>query len=216
MRRRALWVALGFAAVGGVAATRFALDRVLGTTRFATAEESSWHVMSAQGSARPNGLAYGISLELVWVLVATFATWAGVARGRSMLGRSVTVKLAVAVLTPLALAASWFGLALAQLPGLDDPPSARLDLHCVLMSVAYAIGPSVALLAIRRGTDPIHPRWGGAAIGAVGGAWGAVLYVASCGCTSPIHIALAHVLPVALLAALGASAGERVLGFQAS
>jgi hypothetical protein len=212
-RRNSLWIVLGFACTSGVAVLRSVLDRAVGATSSITQDEPLWHVVPAGGGADPDHrLVYVVTVELVWALVAFGATWAGVNRGRSMLGRSVVTKLAVALLTPLALIVAWLVLALAELPTLDDVPNARVHLHCTLMSVAYAIGPLVAFFVVRRGTDPVHPRWGGAAIGAVAGTWGAVLYVASCGCTSPIHIALSHVLPVAMLAVSGALVGDRVLG----
>jgi hypothetical protein len=216
-RRRSLWIALGFAGTGGVFVLRSVLDRAVGATSTIAQGEPLWHVIPAGGGVEPHHhLAYIVTVELVWGLVALGATWAGVTRGRSMLGRSVATKLAVATLTPLALVVAWLVLALAELPALDDVPDARVHLHCALMSVAYAIGPLVAFFAVRRGTDPVHPRWGGAAIGAVAGTWGAVLYVASCGCTSPTHIALSHVLPIAMLAVSGALAGDRVLGLHSA
>jgi hypothetical protein len=216
-RRRGLWIGFGFAGAGAIAVTRSVLDRAVGVTSSLAEGRPLWHVVPAGGDVEPpHRLAYIVTLEIVWTLVSVGATWAGIARGRSMLGRSVATKLAVTTLTPLALMVTWFGLALMGLQTLEDAPGALLHLHCALMSIAYAIGPLVAFFAVRRGTDPIHPRWGGAAIGAVAGAWGAALYVASCGCTSPAHIALSHVLPVAMLALSGALMGGRVLGLQAA
>lgn len=211
-RRRALFIALGFSGTLLMAALRYVLDRTHGD--LATAQrEARWHVVSAQGVPhRP--WQYVLSLVFVWSLVVIPATWAGIARGPSMLGRSGGTKLFVAALTPLALLVSWLGVAQAQLQTLDELPTIRLHLHCTLMSIAFAVGPLLAFFAVRQGTDPTEPRWGGAAIGAVAGTWGALVYFGFCECTSPVHIALSHVLPVGLLALLGAVAGKRVLGFR--
>jgi hypothetical protein len=50
----------------------------------------------------------------------------------------------------------------------------------------------------------------------VAGAWGAVVHFPFCECTSPLHMALGHVLPVVVLAAIGALVGDRVLGVRAA
>jgi hypothetical protein len=210
--RRGLWIALGLVTIGGVAVTRFVLDRA--ALAASPVAQPLWHVVAVGGGGDRPRLTYTVALGLVWGLIALGATWAGIARGRSMLGRPVAVKLAVATLTPIALGATWLALALSRLGALDDAPETRMHVHCALMSVAYAVGPWVAFFAVRRGTDPVHPRWGGAAIGAVAGAWGAALYIASCGCSSPGHVALAHLLPVAVLAASGALVGKRILGLR--
>ena len=62
--------------------------------------------------------------------------------------------------------------------------------------------------------DPLSPRLAGAAMGAVAGAWGAVVHFPFCECTSPLHMALGHVLPVVLLAALGAAMGGPLLALR--
>ncbi|MEO8799326.1 MAG: NrsF family protein, partial [Polyangiaceae bacterium] len=82
--------------------------------------------------------------------------------------------------------------------------SLQSSILCHLCTFAMALGPFVALMVMRRGNDPSHPRAMGAAIGATAGAWAAVLIDLHCGSSDLRHIALAHLLPVMLLAGLGA------------
>ncbi len=90
--------------------------------------------------------------------------------------------------------------------------SLQSSIICHLCTFAMALGPFFALMVMRRGSDPSHPRAMGAAIGATAGAWAAVLIDLHCGSSDLRHIALAHLLPVMLLAGLGALLGKRMLG----
>jgi hypothetical protein len=221
-RRRALMVALGFAAAGAIALVKRGFDRAIHSPLPAGGGRRLWHVVT-EGDDPSQGrpLGYVVTLELIWLLVAAWATWAGVARGRSMFGRSTVSKIAVATLTPAALILTWQIVAfawlrsvlpLAWVEAMDDAPDAHFHTCCALMSIAYAAGPLLAFLAIRRSRDLVSPIQAGAAIGAVAGAWGAVVHFPFCQCTSPLHMALGHVLPVALLAAFGALIGAPLLG----
>ena len=214
-RRRVLLIVLGFAFTAAIAVLSYARERAHDAALSASQRQATWHVVAVPGTiSEHRPFEYVLLLELAWAAIALTAAWLGISRGPSMLGRSRVTKLLVALLTPLALVVAWFGVAHAELPGFDAVPPARVHVHCSLMSVAYALGPLVTFFAVRRGTDPLGARWGGAAIGAVAGACGAVAYAGFCECTSPLHIAIAHVVPVAVLALLGALAGEQVLGFR--
>ncbi len=133
--------------------------------------------------------------------------------------------MAVAALTPVALVLTWLLVAgvwletvlpLAWLEAMDDAQDASFHVKCALLSVACAVGPLVAFFALRRRNDPVGPWQTGAALGAVAGAWAAVLHFPSCQCSSPLHIVLGHVLPVAVLVGLGALFGPRFIGVRAS
>ena len=218
LQRSATLLTIGFVISGAIAAFS---HRFAGANGGGVSSSQSvrplWHVVAARGPLLPHRpLGYLLVLELVWLLVVIAATWAGVVRGRSMLGRSARQKLAVAALTPLALIFTWQLIARAMLDVLDDPPDLALQLHCLVTSVACAAGPFLAFLALNRSSDPISPRRTGAAIGAVAGAWGALVYAAFCECTSEAHVALAHVLPVAMFGALGGLVGRRVVGVHGS
>jgi hypothetical protein len=145
-------------------------------------------------------------------LFAVIATWLAASRGGSMLGRSRASLVATAALLPVALLA-WcvFGSAAVgepQLPG----ESMTAHIVCFVFTSLFALGPLVAFAYLRRGSDPVHPRALGAALGAAAGAWGTMLINVHCAFTSAAHVTLGHVLPVALLAAVGALVGGRLFG----
>jgi Negative regulator of sigma F len=214
LRRRALLIASGFSLAALVVLARRALDRSAASRAASNSAQPLWHVVAARDALIPHRpLGYVLAVGLAWLLVAIAATWVGVTRGRSMLGRSARSKLAVTLLTPVVLALTWFVIALTWLRSMDSAPPVRLDAYCALTSLACAAGPLAALFALRGNSD-LSPRQAGGALAAVAGAWGALIYFGFCECTSAIHIASAHLLPVAVLAAFGVLVGERVLGIR--
>jgi|HubBroStandDraft_1064217.scaffolds.fasta_scaffold125014_2 hypothetical protein len=163
----------------------------------------------------PRPLAWILSLEILWLSLAVAATWAGVDRGRSMLGRSRRWRIAVATLTPAALLAAWLPVAFAWPQTLADTAGLRAHLICIAVTMALAAGPLIAFARLRRGSDPVSPRLTGAALGAAAGAWGAAAHVLICGYTAPAHIAVGHILPVVLLTLVGVVIGDRVVALHA-
>jgi hypothetical protein len=190
-RRRAGIIALGFLVSGALGVVAGRLDR----------------------GERPLG--YIAALVAAWLMLAAAATWAGVGRGRSMLGRSAAWRFSAAVLTPAAMLTTWLALALAWPETLQNAFGERPHTLCAVATLFFATGPLVAFAVVRRGSDPVTPRLTGAAIGAAAGAWGAVAVQMFCGFTAPVHVVLGHVLPVALLSAAGAMLGDRVLAVRA-
>ena len=160
-------------------------------------------------------VAYVAALSVAWLVVGLGATWGGVARGRSMLGRSAAVRLVVAVLTPAALLATAVACALAWPQTLDDDATTHAHLVCVVFTLLCALGPLVAFAVVRRGSDPVAPRLTGAAIGAASGAWGALAIELHCGHASPAHIVLGHLLPVVILTLVGVLIGDGVVAIRA-
>jgi hypothetical protein len=155
------------------------------------------------------------SLELLWFTLAVAATWAGVNRGRSMLGRTTAWRLGVAWLTPAAMVAAWLPVAFAWPQTLHDASGLHSHLICIGMTLTLAAGPLVAFVRLRRASDPVSPRVTGAALGAVAGVWGDVAHVLICGYTAPAHILLGHILPVVLLTGVGVLLGDRVVAMRA-
>jgi hypothetical protein len=164
---------------------------------------------------RGRPLSYVAVLVLVWTPIAVFATWAGVGRGRSMLGRSPRWLVATAVLTPLVLLLTWIPVTRAWPETLVDGSELGHHLRCIAATAGLAIGPFVAFARLRRRSDPINPWLTGAAIGTAAGAWGAVALPLICGFTSPIHMLIGHFLPVLLLAGLGAALGDAMVAIRA-
>ncbi|HLK41259.1 MAG TPA: NrsF family protein [Polyangiaceae bacterium] len=164
---------------------------------------------------RERPLGYVVALALVWLPIATLATWAGFGRGRSMLGRPAGWSFAVAVGTPAALLVTWLGVAVAWPETMQDASGGQAHLVCLLATLLLSVGPLVAFFVVRRGGDPVAPHLSGAATAAAAGAWGAAALPLFCGFTAPLHIAVGHVLPVALMAALGALLGGWVFAVRA-
>jgi hypothetical protein len=142
-------------------------------------------------------------MAVVFALLAVGATWAGVGQGRSMLGRPTSWRVFVAALTPLALLGVTLAASMAwpeTTRGHDTPANL---VSCLIFTPLFALGPLVAFTLVRRGSDPIAPRLSGAALGTAAGAWGAVGITVHCSHVSVAHVAIGHILPVALLAAIG-------------
>jgi hypothetical protein len=162
---------------------------------------------------RPCG--YVVALAAAWLLVSALATWGGVLRGTSMLGRSASWRLVVATLTPAALLVT-AALAAAVWPQtLVDDATTRSHVVCIVFTFLCAIGPLTAFALMRRQSDPVAPRLTGAAIGSASGAWGALAIELHCGHASPEHVLLGHLLPVVLLGALGILVGHFVVAIRA-
>jgi hypothetical protein len=146
--------------------------------------------------------------------VALAATWLALGRGRSMVGRSRAALVGVAVAAPLAFLV-WSTLAPALGAGgvhLMNSDGALQHGFCFAFATLYAFAPFVIALVIRRGSDPVHPRALGAALGAAAGVWGGLLIDVHCSSDAFVHLTLGHVAPIALLIAIGAALGARVLG----
>jgi hypothetical protein len=151
---------------------------------------------------RPHG--YVAALFVAWLPIAAAATWAGVSRGRSMLGRPAGWLVGVVALTPVALLAVWAGVAMVWPSVLHDSTGARETLICDVVTILFSIGPLLAFNALRKRTDPVAPRLTGAAIGTAAAVWGAIALHLVCAWTAPLHILLGHVAPVVLVALAGA------------
>jgi hypothetical protein len=173
-------------------------------------------VLPAGHGAGARPVAYVTTLAAAWLAVGLTATWEGVARGRSMLGRPPLVRLLVAVLTPAALLFTALVAGLAWPETRNDDASATAHVACVAVTLLCALGPLAAFALVRRHSDPVAPRLTGASIGAASGAWGALAIELHCGHASPTHILLGHVLPVAFLTLVGVLVGDRVVAMRAT
>lgn len=190
-RVRALVVAAGFALMLGVAA---------------------W--LGGPGT-RGRPLGYCVLVAASWTALAALVTWAGVTRGRSMLGRPPAWRVVVAALTPAVLLAAALAAGLMWPATLEGPAPMAANLWCDLFTTLFALGPLVAFTVVRRRSDPLAPRLSGAALGAAAGAWGALGMALHCGNTTPAHVVLGHLLPVAVLTLVGMLVGDRVVAVRA-
>jgi len=163
------------------------------------------------GEGRPRGV-FAASMS-VWIVAAVVALWAAVGRGRAPMGRATPWLVGVAAGTPslILLAMGALSAALPTRDALLLGSVHRLAASCMSMTFAAALLPLLAMLFVRRGSDPVHPATHGAALGAAFGAFAGVMVCLWCPDVSLRHIALGHVAPLVLTSLAGAAAGARLL-----
>ena len=146
--------------------------------------------------------------------IAAIALLVAVGRGSSMLGRSRRELLATAAIAPVAFLL-WKVSATWGVPHMMDPWPTRPGLRCFALTTLFAAWPVAALVWERWGTDPVHPRALGVALGVAAGTLAAALVDLWCPVGHVPHVLAGHVAPILLLGALGALAGERALAVRA-
>jgi hypothetical protein len=130
-------------------------------------------------------------------------------RGRSALRRPSVLVLSVAVLATAGFVGWRYGI--SSMFGLAEQWPTRPGLRCLALSIMTGALPLFAALVAWRRTDPITPVMTGAAFGAGAGLGSAVLVDLWCPVSYMPHLLLGHVLPIAVLAGLGALVGWRLL-----
>jgi len=169
-------------------------------------------VFFAAGGVRLTGrpLPLVLATSTGTAVIAGVAIWAGLGRGRSMLGRQRALLMAVGLLGPLALLAWRSGISTLW-EGMIQAWPGRPGFRCLSLSLAVGIVPLFIALFARRRSDPVNPAGGGAAVGVAAGLGAAFLVDLWCPVAHAPHVLLGHVLPVALLAVTGAALGARWL-----
>jgi hypothetical protein len=142
--------------------------------------------------------------------VAVVAAMVGLGRGRAMLGPPRVHLIAVAVLTPCLLFA-WKVLVDSRYPEASLAWPDRPGLRCLALGVALSLVLAAALHWMRRGSDPVHPRAGAAALGTIAGASAWVLVDLWCPVGHVPHLLLGHVLPLIGTIAASVLFGARLL-----
>ena len=162
--------------------------------------------------AGPKGRPLALTAFVVvgWALVACAATALAFA-GRSPLGPARPALGLLGAAAPLsALSVSAIGMALFPDTWSGPlPPSAHAA--CMVLGGALGAAPLGAMLAHLRGSDPVAPALRGAGLGAVAGAWAGAGMMLLCPHHTLAHVAIGHVLPMALFALAGAGLGAAVL-----
>jgi hypothetical protein len=167
---------------------------------------------AAGGISHGAGRTTGVALVSIggWAIIAALSMWAANRRGASATGPSRAWLLAVAIGTPALLFALMLAIVLVA-PAAGELHLERLGFDCFSLTLAATLFPFVSLLLLRRGSDPVHPAAAAAALGASATAAGGVMVEVWCPVLIWRHVALGHVLPIVVLALLGAFAGGSVL-----
>jgi hypothetical protein len=157
----------------------------------------------------------------VWLVAATtggalaigaMALWFALRRGRSMLGRSRGSLVRGIVLIPVGLFVWKMGWSLAFGDSMAEWPE-RTGLKCLSLSLLVAFGPLLAFLAMRRSV-PVRPALNGAILGSAAGACAWVAGDLWCPVAYVPHVLIGHVLPLFVLAGVGAVLGQTVLSLR--
>jgi hypothetical protein len=141
--------------------------------------------------------------------IAALAAWLALARGGSMLGRPRAWLLYALISIPIALFAWKVGSSLVFGDTMVAWPD-RPGLRCLSLSLAVAVGPLLALLAIRR-SAPAEPALNGAVLGLAAGACAWFFVDLWCPVAYLPHLVIGHLFPLGLLAGGGAFLGEMIL-----
>lgn len=137
--------------------------------------------------------------------LAVASTWIVLPFRRSMLGPSRRILLGVAFGVPLLIGA-WLILWHTTY----DDPFTRVGWRCFALTALTAPWPFATLVYASHRMEPRYPGAAGAALGAVAGAWAAVMVELWCPLSVQQHVLVGHVLPLVFLAAGGAAIGARM------
>jgi hypothetical protein len=148
-----------------------------------------------------------------WTAIALLSLWGALGRGRASSWRSRVALLAYAVGTPILLFAVMTALASMD-PDMRQIHPEKWGRMCLPLTLAAAAFPLVALIYARRESDPVHPAFTGAALGSACGAAAGIMVEMWCPVSTTKHIALGHILPIVVLALLGALLGSQMLGLR--
>jgi hypothetical protein len=138
-----------------------------------------------------------LALSSTWLVLRPFS--------RSMLSPSRGLLLGVAIGVPL-LVGAWLML----WHGTYEDPFTRFGWRCFALTALTAPWPFATLAYASRRFEPRHPGTAGAALGAVAGAWAAVMVELWCPLAVHQHVLVGHVLPLVFLALAGSAIGHRM------
>jgi hypothetical protein len=172
-------------------------------------------VWIAAGGIRvaPRPLWFVVGTALGWAVAGVWGLWASLSRQGSMLGPSRRWLHAIVILVPVLMFVWMLGWDLVDTDRLAAWPG-RVGWLCLKLTLAAGIWPMIALILMRRGTDPVHPGATGAAIGASVGCTTGVLLDLWCPIADPAHVLLGHVLPLLLLSFGGVLLGKWLLSLR--
>jgi hypothetical protein len=162
-------------------------------------------VAGGPSHAAGRSLLAGTSILAGVMALAVGSTFLTLPPRRSMLPPARVQLLSVALGVPLLV-----GVWLVLWHSTYADPFVRIGWRCFTLTAASAPGPFWVLLSLSPRRDPRHPALTGAALGAAAGSWAALMVELWCPLAEPAHVAVGHVAPLVLLAALGAGIGARL------
>jgi hypothetical protein len=142
-------------------------------------------------------------------LIVGVGTWLLFTRGRSVLGRPVSLLAATAVVASLLFVAWRYGISAHY--GHTDAWPERPGFRCLALSIATGALPLLGALLSWRHAVPVSPIATGAAFGAGAGLGSALLVDLWCPVSYLPHLLLGHLVPIGVLALLGGVLGSRLL-----
>lgn len=159
-------------------------------------------------TGRPWGLVLGTTTGTA---IATAAlVWAALGPRRSSLPRARRLLVPAVIFAPIAILA-WKLLWSSQYPSALEIWPSRPGFRCLGLGLSMGLFPLIAFAISRRGSDPRRPALTGLAAGAAIGCVAALFTDLWCPVAYLPHLLLGHVLPIAILAGLGAWLGRRVI-----
>lgn len=172
-------------------------------------------IFGVAGGLRPGPRPPDLILETAVgaACIAALALVGATGRGVHGLGRPRWQLILMIVAIPLLLLGWKVGWS-AQDPDMMAQWPERPGMRCLRLSLGMGLGPLLALIWLWRDRDPLHGPHLGAALGIATGASVWVLIDLWCPVAYLPHLLLGHVLPMALMAALGAFLGWRIIAMR--
>src|SRR5262249_27728521 len=146
-----------------------------------------------------------------WIVAASAAAALGGVRRGPLLGRPSASLLTLVVGLPVLLLGWKIGVTIPFGPEMTAPWPGRPGFRCLGLSLAMATPLLVALVVLRRRSDPVHPGIAGAVLGITAGVAAGTLVDLWCPIAPLSHLLLGHILPLVVVALIGAWAGRRLL-----
>jgi len=146
-----------------------------------------------------------------WSAVATAAAWIGMGRGQATIGRTTAALIATILAIPPVMLGWKIGVTLLLAPDQMASWPGRPGFRCLGLSIAMALPLLLSFVMLRRRSDPVHPGIAGAAFGITAGVFAGTLVDLWCPIAYVPHVLLGHILPLVVVAALGAWAGRSFL-----
>lgn len=158
----------------------------------------------------PRPLWFVVGTAVGWAVAAGWGLWASLSRQGSMLGPSRRWLTWVVIAIPSVMFAWMLIWDLIDQDRLAPWPE-RVGWKCFNLTLLMGVWPVIALILMRRGSDPVHPGATGAAVGAAVGCSTGVLLDLWCPIADPAHVLLGHILPLLILSVGGLLLGRWLL-----